>query len=78
MVGWAVAVSAPIFAPVARAVDRMDEPEVGRLVAPLTECPERAEPVERALSDAEEVRLITETVAPPVRGDTVRARIHSL
>jgi len=62
MVGWAVAVGAPFFAPVARAIDRMDEPGGGRLVAPLTEYLERAELVERALSDAGRVEVRSESV----------------
>ncbi|MET7779729.1 class I SAM-dependent methyltransferase [Streptomyces mirabilis] len=50
-VSWAVAMGAPFCVPVARGIDRMDDPEAGRFMAPLTEYLERAE-LERALSDA--------------------------
>lgn len=51
IVNWAHPMGAPFFGPVARAINRMDDPEVGQFVAPLTEYLERSE-LEQALSDA--------------------------
>ncbi|WP_331748620.1 class I SAM-dependent methyltransferase [Streptomyces chartreusis] len=51
VMNWADPMGAPFFIPVARAVNRMDDPEVGTFVAPLTEYLERSE-LEQALSDA--------------------------
>jgi ubiquinone/menaquinone biosynthesis C-methylase UbiE len=50
LVNWAVPMGAPFFIPLARAIDRMDDPEAGKFVAPLTEYLEGSE-LERALSD---------------------------
>jgi len=61
IVNWAVPTGAPFFLPVGRAIDRMNDPEVGRFVPPLTEYLERAE-LERALSEAGCVDPRSETV----------------
>lgn len=50
VVHWAVPEGAPFFTVLGRAIDRLDDPEVGRFVAPLSENLERSE-LEDALSE---------------------------
>ncbi|MGI5199035.1 methyltransferase domain-containing protein [Streptomyces sp. CA-288835] len=61
VVNWATPLGAPFFIPVARAIDRLDDPEVGKFLAPLTEYLERPE-LESALSDVGCVDVRSESV----------------
>lgn len=49
VVHWAVPAGAPFFTILGRAIDRLDDPEVGRFIAPLSENLKRSE-LEDALS----------------------------
>lgn len=51
VMNWADPMGAPFFHPVARTINRMDDPEVGTFAAPLTEYLQRPE-LEQALTDA--------------------------
>ncbi|MTD59072.1 class I SAM-dependent methyltransferase [Amycolatopsis pithecellobii] len=62
VVNWAEPLGATFFIPVSRAVDRFDDPEVGKFVAPLTEFLEGPQ-LERALSGAGCVDVRSESVS---------------
>lgn len=51
IVNWAVPTGAPFFVPLGRAIDRLNDPEVGAFVPPLTDYLGRSE-LEQVLTDA--------------------------
>ncbi|MFI8528396.1 class I SAM-dependent methyltransferase [Promicromonospora sukumoe] len=51
VLNWATPMGAPFFTPVARAIDRMNDPEIGTFVPPLTHYLQQAE-LEKALISA--------------------------